>query len=163
MEKIAIDLTEDEEKIVEGDDNILAQLLLRKAIVKEMAVKVLTEAEENQLEKLKENLEVEYYLEKVTSKDVQINDIEVVKVYEENRDKFKDTKIEEAIPAIRQAIINKKLTDNKVTYLNGLVEKYNLNEKLKEYSQNSKLDIKKEVLNEAVNIKEENDIEKESK
>ena len=128
-----IKLTKEEiEKLGENKDGI-AQLLVRKAILAEMENKKYTEEEKKYLEEMKINIEVEFYLNSIAQKAVQIYDYELLEVYKNNSELLKDKNTVEIYPQLQQALFNKKLGEEKVKVINELVEKYKINDVLKEY------------------------------
>ena len=128
-----IKLTKEEiEKLGENKDGI-AQLLVRKAVLTEMKNKEYTEEEKKYLEEMKINMEIEYYLNSIAQKTVQIYDYELLEVYKNNSELLKDKNTVEIYPQLQQALFNKKLGEEKVKVINEIVEKYKINDILKEY------------------------------
>ncbi|RGY57888.1 hypothetical protein DXA30_16530, partial [Fusobacterium ulcerans] len=66
-------------------------------------------------------------------KTVQIYDYELLEVYKNNTEALKDKNTVEVYPQLQQALFNQKLGEEKVKVINELVEKYKINEVLKEY------------------------------
>lgn len=125
-----VELTPTEVTQLNGDTNKGAELLIRKAILNDMSKYNYTSTEKNNLQLMEENLEIEYYLNTVAAKKVNISDEEVVAVYNNNRDKLKGIKAEVALPQIREQLYLQQINNEKVNYINSLVEKYQLNSKL---------------------------------
>lgn len=133
-----IKLTKEEiEKLGENKDGI-AQLLVRKAILAEMEKKKYTEEEKKYLEEMKINIEVEFYLNSIAQKAVQIYDYELLEVYKNNTEILKDKTIMEVYPQLQQALINQKINEGKLVAINEIIEKHKLNEILKEYTGEEK-------------------------
>ena len=133
-----IKLTKEEmEKLGENKDGI-AQLLVRKAILAEMENKKYTEEEKKYLEEMKINIEVEFYLNSIAQKAVQIYDYELLEVYKNNTEILKDKTIMEVYPQLQQALINQKINEGKLVAINEIIEKHKLNEILKEYTGEEK-------------------------
>lgn len=130
---IEINLTQDEINSTGGDANIGAQLLVRKAILKEMEINKYTPEEEKELNSAIENLKLEFFLNRTASKKVIVSDEEVLATYKENGEKLKDADIEVVFPQIKEKIFLYKVNNEKISYMNSLVEKYRLNDKIKEY------------------------------
>lgn len=130
---IEINLTQDEINSTGGDANIGAQLLVRKAILKEMEINKYTPEEEKELNNAIENLKLEFFLNRTASKKVIVSDEEVLATYKENGEKLKDADIEVVFPQIKEKIFLYKVNNEKISYMNSLVEKYRLNDKIKEY------------------------------
>ncbi|CAK7030492.1 hypothetical protein [Fusobacterium varium] len=128
-----IKLTKEELKKLDGNKDGIAQLLVRKAILTEMENKKYTEEEKKYLEEMKINIEVEYYLNSIAQKTVQIYDYELLEVYRNNAELLKDKNTVDIYPQLQQALFNQKLGEEKVKVINRIVEKYRINDLLKEY------------------------------
>ena len=128
-----IKLTKEEENRLNGNKDGVAQLLVRKAILEEMKIKEYTEEEKKYLEEMKANMEIEYYLNSIAQKTVQIYDYDLLEVYKNNAELLKDKNTVEVYPQLQQALFNQKLGEEKVKVINEIVEKYKINDVLKEY------------------------------
>ena len=128
-----IKLTKEEIEKLGGNKDGIAQLLVRKAILAEMEKKKYTEEEKKYLEEMKINIEVEFYLNSIAQKSVQIYDYELLEIYKNNTEVLKDKNTVEIYPQLQQALFNQKLGEEKVKVINEIVEKYKINKILKEY------------------------------
>ena len=128
-----ITLTEQEIKDTQKNSNAAAQLLVRKAILKEMNDVKYSEEEKKELEELKKNLELEYFLNKKAMETTAVDDMEVLQVYQNNIDKLKEGDIVEILPQLKNQMLLQRREEEKVKYMNSLVEKYDLNSELKKY------------------------------
>ncbi|MDR3258017.1 MAG: hypothetical protein LBT51_00195 [Fusobacteriaceae bacterium] len=129
-----IELNPQELEQAKGDPNIMASMLVRKAIVEEMSKREFTNEEKFQLEIAKKNLEIEFFLNILAQKDIKIEDHEILKIYQENAESLKDKNMVEIFPQLRQALFNQKLGEAKVKVINSFIEQYKLNDVLKEYA-----------------------------
>lgn len=134
---LKITLTQEEVKEAENNSNIGAQILVRKAILKEMSSIKYTEEEKKELEEIKKNVEIDYFLNKKAMETTKVDDMEVLQVYQNNADKLKNTDITIILPQLKEQMILQRREEEKVKYMNTLVEKYNLNEELKKYFPNT--------------------------
>ncbi|MEG9320908.1 hypothetical protein [Fusobacterium varium] len=128
-----IKLTKEELKRLNGNKDGIAQLLVRKAVLTEMKNREYTEEEKKYLEEMKLNMEIEFYLNSIAQKTVQIYDYELLEVYKNNAELLKDKNTVEIYPQLQQALFNQKLGEEKVKVINEIVEKYKINDILKEY------------------------------
>lgn len=128
-----IKLTKEEIEKLNGNKDGIAQLLVRKAILTEMEKKEYTEEEKKYLEEMNLNMEIEFYLNSIAQKTVQIYDYELLEVYKNNAELLKDKNTVEVYPQLQQALFNQKLGEEKVKVINEIVEKYKINDVLKEY------------------------------
>lgn len=139
-----IKLTKKELEALGENKDAVAQLLVRKAILAEMENKEYTEEEKKYLEEMKLSMEIEFYLNSIAQKTVQIYDYELLEVYKNNTELLKDKNTVEVYPQLQQALFNQKLGEEKVKVINGLVEKYKINDILKEYIKVEEPEIKEE-------------------
>ena len=128
-----IKLTKEELEVLGENKDAIAQLLVRKAILNEMKTKEYTEEEKKYLEEMKINMEIEFYLNSIAQKTVQIFDYELLEVYKNNAELLKDKNTVDVYPQLQQALFNQKLGEEKVKVINEIVEKYKINDVLKEY------------------------------
>lgn len=101
--KIAkITLTEQEAKDTAENSNAAAQILVRKAILQEMRGVKYSE-DEKELEELKKNVEIEYFLNKKAMETANVDDMEVLQVYQNNIDKLKEGDIVTILPQLKKS------------------------------------------------------------
>lgn len=156
-------LTEEEVKSSENNSDIGAQILVRKAILKEMDEEKYTPEEKKELEEIKKNIEMDYFLNKKAMETTNVDDMEVLEVYQNNIEKLKDGDITLILPKLKEQMILQRREEEKIKYMNSLVEKYNLNEELRKHfseeEKNIEENISKEGNKEVENIKtlEENE------
>ena len=131
--EVKISLTEQEVKDSENNSNIAAQILVKKAVLKEMENVKYSEEEKKELEEIKENIELEYFLNKKAMETANVDDMEVLQVYQNNIDKLKDADITAVLPQLKDQMLFQRREEEKVKYMNSLVEKYKLNDELKKY------------------------------
>ncbi|MDR1835567.1 MAG: hypothetical protein LBQ96_07195 [Fusobacteriaceae bacterium] len=113
--------------------DVVAQLLVRKAIEEEMLLKPFTEEEAKSLETVRKNVEIEFFLNLRAEGNVKVTDLDILELYKNNIAVLKDKKVEEIFPQLKQAVFNQKLGAEKAMLVNELVKKYDLNALLKEY------------------------------
>lgn len=160
---ITITLTQEEIDNVKGDQNQAAAILVNKAILKEMSEVKYTEEELKQLDALKENLEKEFFLTKMGRERAVVSDAELLSVYQENADKLEKLDPEVVLSQIKEQLLIQKVNQEKINYVNSLVEKYDLNSKLKDafpemQKTENKIEEKKEVTSKEITSPEKNEI-----
>lgn len=128
-----ITLTETEVKDMGSNSNAAAQLLVRKAVLNEMKGVKYTEEEKKELEEIKKNIEIEYFLNKKAMETANVDDMEVLQVYKDNMDKLKEADIVQVLPQIKDQMLLQRREEEKVKYMNSLVDKYDLNAELKKH------------------------------
>lgn len=130
---INFELTQDELQSIGNDSTKGASILVKKAIKKEMMEYQYTLDEKKELEKAIEDLKMEFFLNRIASKNTYISDTEVLQLYKDNVEKLKDTDIVQILPEIKNQLFLQKVGNEKVKYMNSLVEKYDLNTVLEKY------------------------------
>ena len=128
-----IKLTKEELKKLNGNKDSIAQFLVRKAILIEMKKKEYTEDEKKYLEEIKLNWEIEFYLNSIAERTTQVFNHELLEMYKNNAELLKDKNTVEIYPQLYQALFNQKLGEEKVNVINQIIEKYKINDILKEY------------------------------
>ena len=89
--------------------------------------------EKEALKENKENLEIEFYMNRLAAKKVNVSDEEVLAIYNANKNKLKDIKMEIALSQIKEQLFLQKVNTEKINYINLLIEKNQLNDKIKLY------------------------------
>lgn len=136
-----IELTPSEIREVENNQNEIAGILIKKAILKDM------NGYKYDREETKENLEIEFYLNRLATKRAKVTDEQVINIYEANKDQLKNISPEIALPQIKEQLLLQQINLEKINYINSLIEKYNLNDIFKSYSNTLKVEEKTEIKN----------------
>lgn len=127
-------LTQQEQEQVKNNPNALASLLIRKAILEDMKNEKYTPEEQKTLDDLKTNVEIDYFLNHKAAETTFVNKEEVLAIYKENKSKIKGISEAEALAQIENQLYFQRREAEKNRYLNILIKKYDLNEKINEYS-----------------------------
>ncbi|MDR3259950.1 MAG: hypothetical protein LBT51_10125 [Fusobacteriaceae bacterium] len=147
-----INLTEEELKVANGNSNVVASILVKKAILEEIKSSPFTDEEKKLIADAKENIEVEAFLNKLAQANVVVREEEVLKVYEDNKEKLgADADVVSVMPQIKQLIFNQRLGEEKVKLVNSFIAKYNLNDVLKKYVPQASEDTLQQANPEPVN------------
>ena len=116
----ALELSQRDKELANGNPNVAAEILVQKAILQESKNEKLTEEEQYNLDLAKQEVEVSFYLQKKFDKD--FNNVSAVS--------------ETIKAAIVNEIIYQKQTEIVHKYYDDLAEKYKINDILnKEYPQ----------------------------
>lgn len=76
-----LSLTKEELATIGNNSNAAASLLVKKAVEKKMSTYQYTTEEKQELDKAIENLKLEFFLNRVASKNTVVNDVEVLQIY----------------------------------------------------------------------------------
>lgn len=123
--------TKEEKEIIKDDPNLAAQILVRKAVIKELSQTQFTSEEKKNLELVKEEAAINFFLQNKLGKNIQVSQEEVINFYNENKNIMNERKLEEIAENIANTILVRKQNEALANYYNSLVEKYNLNDILK--------------------------------
>ena len=136
----ALELTEIDKKLANGNVDEAGKILLQKAILQEAKNEKLTGEEQYNLDLAKQEVEVNFYLQKKFDKEFStvsnVSDEEAKKYYDEHKSEIWNTPFETIKAAIVNEIVYQKQTEIVHKYYNDLAEKYKINDILnKEYPQ----------------------------
>ena len=136
----ALELSQRDKELANGNPNIAAEILVQKAILQEAKNEKLTEQEQYNLDLAKQEVEVNFYLQKKFDKDFSnvsaVSEEEAKKYYDEHKSEIGNTPFETIKEAIVNEIVYQKQTEIVHKYYNDLAEKYKINDILnKEYPQ----------------------------
>lgn len=139
-----VTLDKQERELTNGDPNVAAQLLVRKAVLKEIQNAKLDEKEKFELQFVKDEAAIAYYLQKTVGNGIKVTDEQIEKVYKDNKDKLGGKELKDLRDQIRYAIVNQQQNEKLAEYYNNLVNKYKLNDALKaEFPENKDESAKK--------------------
>ena len=86
-------------------------------------------------------------MNRLATKRAKVTDEQVINIYEANKDQLKNISPEIALPQIKEQLLLQQINLEKINYINSLIEKYNLNDIFKYYSNTLKLEEKTEIKN----------------
>lgn len=127
--KKRIILTDKDKK---NDKDEIAKILIHKALIEEAKTTEFTAEEQKEIKRLQTEIKVKYFLEKELKTKIIITDKELQEYYEANKSKFDNKTMEETIPLLYQHLTNEKYTKALIDYYNFLIDKYKLNDVLKQ-------------------------------
>jgi len=136
----ALELSQRDKELANGNPNVAAEILVQKAILQEAKSEKLTEEEQYNLDLAKQEVEVNFYLQKKFDKDFSnvsaVSEEEAKKYYDEHKSEIGNTPFETIKDAIVNEIVYQRQTEIVHKYYNDLAEKYKINDILnKEYPQ----------------------------
>ena len=136
----SLELSQRDKDLANGNPNVAAEILVQKAILQEAKSEKLTEQEQYNLDLAKQEVEVNFYLQKKFDKDFSnvsaVSEEEAKKYYDEHKSEIGNTPFETIKAAIVNEIVYQRQTEIVHKYYNDLAEKYKINDILnKEYPQ----------------------------
>lgn len=135
-----LELSKRDKELANGNPNVAAELLVQKAILQEAKNEKLTEEEQYNLELAKQEVEVNFYLQKKFDKDfnsvTDVSEADAKKYYDEHKAEIGNASFETIKDAIMNEIVYQRQTAIVHKYYDDLAEKYKINDILnKEYPQ----------------------------
>ncbi|VWL85334.1 hypothetical protein [Oceanivirga miroungae] len=128
----SVTLTKDEILATKGDANNIKQVLQNK-IIKEYALKNnFYKENEEALDLVASDIRINYYTSVINSKDIQVSNEEIDKVYEENKEAFENVEFDKAKEMIAIRLANEKVAAKTQEYAQMLIEKYDIDKKVEE-------------------------------
>lgn len=86
-------------------------------------------------------------MNRLATKRAKVTDEQVINIYEANKVQLKNISPEIALPQIKEQLLLQQVNLEKINYINSLIEKYNLNDVFKSYSNTLKVEEKTEIKN----------------
>ncbi len=86
-------------------------------------------------------------MNRLATKRAKVTDEQVINIYEANKVQLKNISPEIALPQIKEQLLLQQVNFEKINYINSLIEKYNLNDIFKSYSNTLKVEEKTEIKN----------------
>ena len=136
----ALELSQRDKELANGNPNVAAEILVQKAILQEAKNEKLTEEEQYNLDLAKQEVEVSFYLQKKFDKEFStvsnVSDEEAKKYYDEHKSEIGNLSFESIKEEIANRILFQKQNEIVHKYYDDLAEKYKINDILnKEYPQ----------------------------
>ena len=120
-----------------GDSEVLKTLLVGKIISKKMADEKFEDQEQNKkdLEVIRDNVYINYYLDLEVRKNVKVTQEEVVEIYEKEKAKLGNVTPNNAYQQITNSLFNNRAIEERNNLINKIVEDYKVDEIAKEYAE----------------------------
>lgn len=131
-------LNKRDKELANGNSDVAAEILIKKAILKEAKKEKLTDEEQYNLDLAKQEVEVSFYLQKKFDKEsgqaFVVNEEEAKKYYDEHKSEIGNVSFETIKEAIENEIIIQRQAEISYKYYDSLAKKYKINDILaKEY------------------------------
>ena len=132
-----VEITKKEILFSKGDAEVLKTLIVGKVIEKKMNDEKFEEQEQNQkdLEVIKDNVYINYYLDLEVRKNVKVTQEEIAQIYENEKAKLGNVTPNSAYQQIANGLFNKKVAEERNNLINKIVEDYKVDEVAKEYTE----------------------------
>ena len=132
-----IEITKKEVLFSKGDAEVLKTLIVGKVISKKIADDKFEEQEQNKkdLEIIKDNVYINYYLDLEVRKNVKVTQEEVAEIYENEKAKLGNVTPNSAYQQIANSLLNNRAVEERNNLINKIIEDYKIDEVAKEYAE----------------------------
>ena len=132
-----IEITKKEVLFSKGDAEVLKTLIVGKVISKKIADDKFEEQEQNKkdLEVIRDNVYINYYLDLEVRKNVKVTQEEVAEIYENEKAKLGNVTPNSAYQQIANSLLNNRAVEERNNLINKIIEDYKIDEVAKEYAE----------------------------
>ena len=132
-----LEITKKEILFSKGDAEVLKTLIVGKIISKKMADEKFEEQEQNKkdLEIIKNNVYVNYYLDLEVRKNVKVTQEEITEIYENEKAKLGNITPNSAYQQIASGLLNNRAIEERNNLVNKIIKDYKVDEVAKEYTE----------------------------
>ncbi|WP_299572168.1 peptide-methionine (R)-S-oxide reductase MsrB [uncultured Leptotrichia sp.] len=130
-----IEITKKEILFSKGDAEVLKTLIVGKIISKKMADEKFEEQNKKDLEIIKDNVYVNYYLDLQVRKNVKVTQEEIAEIYENEKAKLGNVTPNSAYQQIANGLLNTRAIEERNNLVNKIIEDYKVDEVAKKYDK----------------------------
>ena len=132
-----VEITKKEILFSKGDAEVLKTLIVGKIISKKMADEKFEEQEQNKkdLEIIKDNVYVNYYLDLEVRKNVKVTQEEITEIYENEKAKLGNITPNSSYQQIASGLLNNRAIEERNNLVNKIIKDYKVDEVAKEYTE----------------------------
>ena len=132
-----VEITKKEILFSKGDAEVLKTLIVGKVIEKKMNDEKFEEQEQNQkdLEVIKDNVYINYYLDLEVRKNVKVTQEEIAQIYENEKAKLGNVTPNSAYQQIANGLLNTRAIEERNKLVNKIIEDYKVDEVAKKYTE----------------------------
>ena len=130
-----VEIKKEEVQFSKGNSEVLKTLIVGKIIAKKMAEQNFEENNKNDIELIKDNVYINYYLDLEVRKNVKVTQEEVAEIYENEKAKLGNVTPNSAYQQIANALLNNRAVEERNNLINKIAKEYNVEETAKEYTE----------------------------
>ena len=128
-----VEITKEEILFSKGNSEVLKTLIVGKIIAKKMEEKNFEEKNKKDLEIVKDNVYINYYLDLQVRKNVKVTQEEITEIYEKEKAKLGNVTPNSAYQQIANGLLNNKAVQERNNLIDQIAKDYNVEEVTKEY------------------------------
>ena len=130
-----VEITKEEVLFSKGNSEVLKTLIVGKVIAKKMAEENFEESNKDDIEIIKDNVYINYYLDLEVRKNVKVTQEEIAEIYENEKAKLGNVTPNSAYQQIANALVNNRAIEERNKLINKISEEYKIEEVAKEYTE----------------------------
>ena len=130
-----VEITKEEVLFSKGNSEVLKTLIVGKVIAKKMAEENFEENNKDDIEIIKDNVYINYYLDLEVRKNVKVTQEEIAEIYENEKAKLGNVTPNSAYQQIANALLNNRAIEERNKLINKISEEYKIEEVAKEYTE----------------------------
>ena len=130
-----VEITKEEVLFSKGNSEVLKTLIVGKIIAKKMEESNFEENNKDDLEIIKDNVYINYYLDLEVRKNVKVTQEEIAEIYENEKAKLGNITPNSAYQQIANALVNNRAIEERNKLIDKISEEYKIEEIAKEYTE----------------------------
>ena len=130
-----VEITKEEVLFSKGNSEVLKTLIVGKIIAKKMEEKNFEENNKDDIEIIKDNVYINYYLDLEVRKNVKVTQEEIAEIYENEKAKLGNVTPNSAYQQIANALVNNRAIEERNKLIDKISEEYKIEEIAKEYTE----------------------------
>ncbi len=136
----SVSLSKQDILYTKGDPNLIKTIVFNTLLEKEAIKEDFFNKNKEEIDLLKQEIRMNYYIRVLNSKGVEITNEQISKFYIDNTKDFENMELQTAYNQIYNHLFDNEVVTNTNKYIDKMIEKYNINEKVEK-------SLEKEVIN----------------
>ena len=128
-----VEISKEEVLFSKGNSEVLKTLIVGKVIAKKMSEENFEENNKDDIEIIKDNVYINYYLDLEVRKNVKVTQEEIAEIYENEKAKLGNVTPNSAYQQIANGLLNNKAVQERNSLIDQIAKDYNVEEVAKEY------------------------------
>ena len=130
-----VEITKEEVLFSKGNSEVLKTLIVGKVIAKKMSEENFEENNKDDIEIIKDNVYINYYLDLEVRKNVKVTQEEIAEIYENEKAKLGNVTPNSAYQQIANGLLNTRAIEERNKLVNKIIEDYKVDEVAKKYTE----------------------------
>ena len=127
-------ISKEDLKFTKGNAEVLRMFIINKIILEDAKKNNFEKEEKENLKILEDNVLLNYYADRTVKDKIRISQQEIEQIYNDNKEDFGDTPIENAYNQIGNSLVTQKVTQLKQELLNQIAKEYDIDTEIEKYN-----------------------------